>query len=167
MKAPSPLWPVAAILLLLPGCAPGGEFPSLALRSAEGNLSFEEPERPPVTVARDPEVMARIEALERQAAEGQRAFETMAPSVGAHVAAAGAAQSDSWIAAQEAVSRLEAARGPTTRALADLDRLRLDRAAIPTNAADFAAIEDAMVRISRMAESQRSQVQQYVTRLAR
>lgn len=167
MRAPPPHWPSVAILLFISGCAPDGEFPSLAMREAERNLSFEEPERPPVTVARDPEVTARIQSLEHQAAEGNHAFEAMAPSVEDRVAAAGPGGSDAWVAAQEAVSRLEAARAPTTRALADLDRLRIDRAAMPTNAADFAAIEDAMDRIGRIAEAQRDRVQQFVARLAR
>ena len=45
-------------------------------------------------------------------------------------AAAGAAvASERWVVAQQAISRLTATRAPLTAALADIDRLYLDRSA--------------------------------------
>ncbi len=46
----------------LSGCAVQGPFPSLAARPEEGLISLAEPVRPPVTVAPDPALWARLSA---------------------------------------------------------------------------------------------------------
>ena len=54
--------------------------------------------------------------------------------------AAGAAGSDAWVQAQEAISRVEAARETGISALAELDRYVATRADEPTNQADHEAL---------------------------
>ena len=69
--------------------------------------------------------------------------------------AAGPPQSESWIAAQQALSAAQAAREPTTRALGDIDALAAGTIAETggISAADRAAIESsgwAVTTIDRM-----------------
>lgn len=146
------------VIVLLAGCVPAGDFPSLAPRPAERALSFEDPARPPQAVASDPVLQGRIAELSRMAAEGERGFDAELGSTTAAVAADGAEGSDAWVTAQQAISRLEAARAPTTRAIAELDRLRIDRTGMPTNESDFASIEAAIVSAERLAEDQQARL---------
>src|SRR5688500_16718120 len=97
-------------LLTLGGCAPSDGFPSLAMRPVELQRSFEEPERPPVIVPSDASLLARIQALRGEAGSGDSAFEAAWPAAQAAVGRAGGRESESWIEAQQALSRLEAAR---------------------------------------------------------
>jgi Xaa-Pro aminopeptidase len=62
-------------------------------------------------------------SLIEQARTGDAAFAPAAADAERLVAAAGAAQSESWIAAQQALSAAIAARKPTAVALADVDTL--------------------------------------------
>jgi hypothetical protein len=151
----------------LAGCVPGEGFPSLAPRPAERNLSTEEPVHPAVEVPGDPALRARVAELERQAAEGNRAFDAAYGATEAAVAAAGPAGSDSWVAAEQALSRLEMTRGPTTRALAELDQLAIDRAETPTNAEDFALINAALASVDLVAAGQQQRWDRLHARLER
>ena len=138
----------------LAGCVAADGFPSLAQRPAERNISIEEPVRPAVDVPSDPALRAQIVQLLAQAADGNRAFYSALAPAQAAVAAAGGAGSESWVEAQQALSRLEATREPTARALAELDRLALARAELPTNEGDFAAISAAIAEAGRIAADQ-------------
>jgi len=167
MQRPLPCWPgLAAAALALAGCVPGDDFPSLAPRPAERDLSTEDPERPQVAVPDDPGLRAGVEALRAEAAAGERAFEAAYPAAAAAVAAAGPPESDGWVAAQQALSRLEAARARTMRALAELDRLAVAGADRPTSAADFAAIEAAIAAAGRLATGQQQRFDGLRTRLS-
>ena len=158
---------VPAAVAALAGCAPAQNgFPSLALRPAELETSIEEPRRPTVEVPSDPQLRARIAELERQAAEGERSFGAALAPTEAAVARAGAAGSESWIEAQQALSRLESTRAPTTGALAELDQLALARAEVPTNGEDFAAINVALNGVERIADSQKQRWESLRARLA-
>ncbi len=155
MKLLLPLFPVALLApLALAGCAASSDFPSLAMRPAERELSTEEPVRTPVMVASDPALLTRLAELRRLAAEGQSDFAAALEPARRAAAAAGGARSESWIIAQQALSRLEESRGPTSRALAELDRLRLQRAALPTAQGDFDEVEAAFAEVARLAEAQ-------------
>ncbi len=120
----------APLLLLLSACAaqPAGE-PSLAPRAAEAI----DPRVPipgdVVSGPADAALASRIADLLAQVRAGDAAFAAAAQDAQALVAAAGPAESDSWIVAQEALSALVAARGPVTRAIADLDALAATRIA--------------------------------------
>ena len=103
--------------------APGGPYPSLQPRAGEAVDPRVPVPRPmnerPVT----PALASRLAALLAQAREGDAAFEPAADQAQKLAEAAGPAQSEGWIAAQEALTAAIAARGPTTNALADIDTL--------------------------------------------
>ena len=143
-----------AAILALAGCTtPGGPTPSLAPRAAEAL----DPRAPVVaataTQPADPALAARLAELVSRAHQGDAAFTTAAAEAQRLAAAAGAPQSESWILAQQALSRAVAAREPAARALGDIDALTqaqlarnggiapADFSAIEAAAADVAAIE--------------------------
>jgi hypothetical protein len=100
-----------------------------------------------------PSLAARLADLVGQARSGEAAFEPAAAAAEQLAAAAGARQSESWIAAQQALTAAIAAREPTARALGDIDGIAAsmletqrgiapnDLAAIKSAAADVAAID--------------------------
>ena len=156
----------AAAALTVGGCVPEGGFPLLAPRPGERDLSVEEPVHARVPVADDAALRARVAELTAQAAEGDRAFESAYPPAASAVAAAEARESDLWVVAQQALSRLEAARTPTTRALAELDGLAVARAATPTSDADFALIAETKAAVERIAAAQQSRFDALQARLS-
>ncbi|HEY0115848.1 MAG TPA: hypothetical protein VGB54_09010 [Allosphingosinicella sp.] len=131
--------PALLLLATLAGCATGGEFPSLAPRPVE-QLSMEEPIRVDPPVAPDPAFRGRVAALLGQARQGDEAFEAAYARALPLVRGAGPSGSDSWVQAQEAISRVEAARLVTSGALAELDRLAGERADEPTSGEDHQAM---------------------------
>jgi hypothetical protein len=159
-----PRWPIIpatfALCLLLAGCAAGGSYPSLLPRAAEtGDTAPAPPPAPPVA-ASDPAIAARLTQLVEQSRQGQQQFETALGAADAQVARAGAAGSESWIAAQQAVSRLESARTPTVNALAELDAMAKTRAeaGIATAQADLGAIGSAEEQVRALAEAQEREI---------
>ena len=81
--------------------------------------------------------------------------------------AAGPQASDSWVEAEQALARLEGTRAPTTRALAELDRLALERAQMSTNAQDFAAIYAALASVDLIVDRQQQRWDRLRARLER
>lgn len=148
---------LALLVLLLPGCAPKGAFPSLGVRPVE-QLSFDEPVREAPVVAVDSELAKRIAELSGQAKRGQSNFDALLPAARSRASAAGGMGSESWIEAQQALSRLEAARTLTVSALAELDRLAIERAATPTNAAQSQELSNALERANSLAQVQQAEV---------
>lgn len=147
----------AVLLSLLPlaaaGCATGGDFPSLAPRAIE-QLSFEEPIKVDPPVAPDPSLLGRANALLAEARAGDAAFEIALGQAQQRARGAGPTGSDSWVQAQEAISRVEAARLRTTTALADLDRFIADNSEDPVNDEIWAGIEGARTAAQTMAANQ-------------
>jgi len=154
-----------AALPLVAGCAQQGDFPSLLPRPVE-QLSTDEPVRPDPMVAPDPALDAEIDRLLSLARKGSADFEAALPSARSSVGAAGTRESESWVVAQQALSRLEAARGETVTALGDLDRLALRRAALPTNAGQYRALLDAVETAERLARAQQAEIDQLRARLS-
>ena len=105
-------------LLALAGCVREDGFPSLAQRPAELNRSMEAPVRPALDVPSDPVLRARVAALRSEADEGERSFAAALGAAEAAVSRAGASGSESWVEAQQALSRLESTRTTTSRARA-------------------------------------------------
>lgn len=126
------LIPAVAVSLSLSGCAAaqGAGAPSLAKRPVEGRLNVAPP---PVVVAPPgplPDDLAgRLARWESDGAAGQQAFSAERDVAVRLVGAAGGAPvaSESWVVAQQAISRLVAARAPLTAALGDIDRLYVER----------------------------------------
>lgn len=155
----------AAAGLLLAGCVSQGPYPSLAPRPEESNFSTAEPVRPEPSVADDAQLRSRVGALVAQSLEGLSAFDTAYPAAERAVAAAGAAGTEGWSEAQQALSRLEAARSRTTTARAELDRIALERAGMPTSAADLQFVERALAESDRIISNQRYRLEQLRSRL--
>lgn len=104
--------------------------PSLAKRSVEGRFDV----APPAVVVAPPgplpaDLGGRLARWESDAAGAQQAFAAEHNAAASLVAAAAGAPvaSERWVVAQQAISRLVATRAPLTAALADIDRLYLDR----------------------------------------
>jgi hypothetical protein len=146
-----------ALLALAAGCAPEGSFPSLAPRAVE-RLSGEEPVRAQPSVPADPALSAEVAEILERARRGQTDFEAALPAARSAVARAGAPGSDAWVEAQQAVSRLEGARAETAAAVTQLDSLSIERAASPTNAADFQALLGAVEIAQSLADAQKAEI---------
>lgn len=157
---PRPAAALAAALaaLAVAGCVTEGPFPSLQPREAELDISTEEPVREPADVAPDPALAARAAELLALARAGERDFEAVYPAAAAAARGAGGFGSESWVLAQQALSRAEAARGETMRALAALDLLAVERADLPTSPEDFAAVLAALERTETIAAAQEARL---------
>jgi hypothetical protein len=153
-----PLLPLIA--LGLGACAaPATRPPSLAPRTSEAI----DPRVPVVNAATvqsaDPELAQRLSQLLAEARAGDAAFRRALGEAQRIAGAAGPRQSESWIAAQQALSAAVAARGPTTRALGDIDALGAARLARlgGLGSGDFAALTAASAEVAaidrRQAES--------------
>lgn len=140
--------------------AQGAAAPSLAKRPVEGRFDV----APPVVAVEPPGPLPADLAgrLARWDADGTSAQQAFAAERGATVSivtqAAGApVASERWVVAQQAISRLIAARAPLTGALADIDRLYLERSvdeaidglpdiyALRERLADIASGQDAII----------------------
>ena len=121
----------AVLCLLLTACSttPRAGEPSLAPRAAETSDPRVPIPSEVVAGPADPALASRIAALMAEVRSGDAAFQSAAGNAEALAAAAGPAQSESWIVAQEALSGLVAARGPVSKAIADLDALAATRLA--------------------------------------
>jgi hypothetical protein len=149
------------LFLALTACASaGGPYPSLQPRAAEAI----DPRVPVVRPINDRPVTAALEAqlaaLVGQARAGQAAFEPAAADAERLASAAGPPQSESWIAAEQALSAAIAARGATANALGDIDSLSAtllqSQGGIAPN--DLAAIKRAAVEISAIASRQAERI---------
>ena len=144
-------------LLLLAGCVARGDYPSLAPREGEG-LAIEEPVREAPAVPDDAQLRARIAALVEEARQGARSFGALYGEAGRAVSRAGAEGSDSWVEAQQAISRLEAARLQTGRAAVELDQLDLARADQATSADDQLVLQTAITEVGTIAADQQARI---------
>lgn len=150
--------------LLLSACAGGvgsGEAaPSLAHRPVEGRLNVAPPTVPVTPPGPLPTDLAgRLARWQSDATAAQQAFAAERGNAASLVSSAAGAPvaSERWVVAQQAISRLIAARAPLTGALADIDRLYLDRSideeidglpeiyALRDRLADTASAQDAVV----------------------
>ena len=115
----------AVLCLSLSACTtpPAGHEPSLAPRAAEAIDPRVPIPSEVIAGPADPALAARITDLLAQVRSGDAGFQAAVPNAEQLAAGAGPAQSESWIAAQQAVSALIAARAPVTKAVSDLDGL--------------------------------------------
>lgn len=160
--------PLLIMLLLLSACSSaGGPYPSLQPRSAEAIDPRLQPVRPINDRPVSPALAAQLAALVNQARSGEESFEPAAAQAEQLAASAGAAQSEGWIAAQEALTAAIAARGPTAVALADIDTLSATmlqaQGGIAPN--DLKAIETAAAEVSRIARGQTDRIDAIKKRL--
>jgi hypothetical protein len=160
---------VCLALLTLSACtAPGGPYPSLHPRAAEAI----DPRVPVVRPVNDrpttPALASRLSALVDQAQRGNAAFDGAASQAERLAAAAGAPQSEGWIAAQEALTAAIAARTPTVQALGDIDEIAATalqtQGGIAPN--DLAAISRAAALVGSLDQRQAERIKVLKERLA-
>jgi hypothetical protein len=164
----SPRLALAAALALasLSACARPGDFPSLAPRPIEKALAESEEEPAPQPPADDPQLPARLDAFVQAGRRGQAAFEAALPAARAAVARAGAPGSDSWVEAQQALSRVEAGRAAVAGALSDLNDYAVAQAkARPLGPGDSRRIGEATEALQRIAAAQQREVEALQARL--
>jgi len=145
----------------------GGPYPSLQPRSAEAIDPRIQPVRPmndrPVTRA----LAAQLATLIAEAHAGDSNFQPAAATAERLAAAAGAPQSEGWVAAQEALSAAIAERKPTSTALADIDSL--GARALQTNGGiapnDLAAIQAAAAEVGSLDQRQSDRIKAIQQRL--
>ncbi len=155
MPALRPPFAILVPLLLAAGCAAPGPYPSLAPRPAEKAYAEDAEERKPTPQPDDPALAAEIDRLLAAGRAGAAEFGKAFPAAEAAASAAGGAGSDSWIEAQQALSRLESARARTTAALADLDRLAVERTSAGTlGSGDSERRRAAAAEMQALADSQ-------------
>lgn len=159
---------IPVLLASLAGCAANGPFPSLAPRPIEQALANDTPAPPPPLIPSDPAVSARIEALERRARAGDRAFTPALATARAAVGNGGAAGSEGWVAAQLAVSRAQAERGETTAALGELNALAVSLAAAtpPASQIDLARAVATLEEVKGIAGAQEAALAALTRRLS-
>lgn len=149
-------WRIIGLVLLATSCSPGGlTEPSLAPRAAEAI----DPRLPvPDNVFQgslDAKLARRLGELVGAVRGGIASFNSREAEATRLAGAAGGSESESWIAAQQSLSRLVEQYGVTTRAAADIDELAssevgterwiepADREAIAAAASEVAAISKA------------------------
>jgi hypothetical protein len=158
---------LATIAALAACSTPQSTAPSLAPRAAEAidpRVPVDNPVRSgPVEAG----LAAHLAALLDQVEAGDAAFRDAAAAAERAAAASGAPQSESWISAQQALSVAMAARGPTTRALGDIDGLAATALATKggMSAADLAAIRSAAARASEVDRVQAARIKALEARL--
>lgn len=160
--------PVFAAIGSLAACStPQGPTPSLAPRAAEAvdpRVPVNNPVRSePVSAT----LAAHLAALLDQVKAGDAAFRDAADTAERLTAAAGPPRSESWISAQQALSVAHAARGPTTRALGDIDGLAATALATKggMSAADLAAIRSAASQASKVDQAEAARIDALEARL--
>jgi hypothetical protein len=150
--------PAHRVAACLAGCVTQGPFPSLAPRPAEQEDWTEEPSHAAPAAPDDATLRQRVAALVAEAHEGARAFAADLPAAERATAHPGAEGSDSWVEAQQAISRLEAARARADEAATELHQLRLARTGQPTSAADLGAIDAAIDEVEGIVARQQQQL---------
>jgi hypothetical protein len=150
-------FPALLAAALLAGCVAQGPFPSLAPRPDE-LMAIEEPVREAPRAADDAALRTRVAALLEEVRAGARGFDADHEAARRAAARSGPTGSDAWVEAQQAISRLEAARGRTMAAAAELHQLALDRADVPTSDEDRRLIEAAIAEADRVAAGQQARI---------
>ncbi|HWI84795.1 MAG TPA: hypothetical protein VNT42_00535 [Sphingomonas sp.] len=162
-----PILSASLAILSLASCGTSISAPSLDQRPVEKQpISMPETDPREAETPADAALISRIAAIVAAAETGDKAFASQRARAEEAVArATGAAPgSDAWIAAQEALTALESARGPARDAAADVDALRQDSAsAAPGNRA---AIDNAAARVGQIDRAQRAAIAALAGRLS-
>jgi hypothetical protein len=158
--------PLAA--LLLAACAASGPFPSLAMRDVEREFAIEAPPSPVPLIPSDPATAARIGQLVGAGQAGDADFQQALAAAQPLATRAGAAGSESWVVAEQAASRVQAARSRTVDALADLDAIaiRLAAARPAASQTDIAAAVAAAQTIQALSDRQQEALDALRARLS-
>ena len=148
-------------ILVLTACgAPGGPYPSLHPRAAETIDPRLPVERPINEKPVSGELAGRLSTLVAQARNGSAAFDSAAAAAERLAGDAGGRTSESWIAAQQALTAAIAARAPVTGAAGDIDAIAATalqtKGGIAPN--DFAAIQKAAEEVAGLNDRQAARI---------
>ena len=150
--------------LAVGACARQGDFPSLAPRAVEQPRA--DIVAPPPGATTDPAIQSRLSASLAKAKGTESDFDKALATARTATAQAGAYGSDSWIAAQMAIARLERTREPVQVALTELtDQQRL--VLLAQSGDDQAAVAATMSAVSALDRAQGDAVQALLARLSR
>jgi hypothetical protein len=158
-------------IVLVAGCsAPrSGSEPSLAPRAAEAiDPRLPIPDEMPSGPV-DRALAARLQALVASAHANVSVFDAGEAEASRLAAAAGPMASESWIAAEQALSRLVSAYGTTTQAAAEIDALASDRLERHRwiSPADREAITAAASEVATISDRQAAAIDRVKQQLAR
>jgi hypothetical protein len=159
-----------SIVSLAAACSvPPMTEPSLAPRVAEAiDPRVPVPDTVPTGTV-DPALAARLEALVSAARAGAPEFEARAAEADRLAVAAGPMASESWVAAEQALSRLVEQYGVTTGAAADIDALASARLESQhwIRPADQGAIAAAATQVAAISAPQADAIERIKEQLAR
>jgi hypothetical protein len=149
----------ALALLALAGCASTSErFPSLSIRPGEKTETAEEgtPAAPAVASTVSSAGAQRLQAIAARIDQANTTFDTTAASARIVVARSGPAGSETWVAAQEALSTLSTANADLATAINDLDDLSRDlvTSAAPSASAELTAASELTARAVALQSAQ-------------
>jgi hypothetical protein len=151
---------LSPVLILTACSAPGGPYPSLQPRAAERIDPRLPVERPINDKPVSGQLAARLSTLVEQARGGSAAFDSAAAAAERLTGNAGLRTSESWIAAQQALTAAIAARAPVTGAVGDIDAIAATalqtKGGIAPN--DFAAIQQAAEEVGGLNERQAARI---------
>jgi hypothetical protein len=124
---------------------------------------------PVLSATADAALLNQLSGIEARARSGHSKFFAAAALARAAASSAGASGSESWIAAQQALSALVATRAPVTRALAEIDELAAARVQRLGGiaAADLRAIQSAAARVGELDRSEAGLINQLQAQLRR
>lgn len=162
--------PFLLLVLILSGCAAKGEFPSLAHRPIEAkatDLLADPAVKPQPALPSDPALAARIAAARQAAFDSAPAFDAALATAQTAASRAGEAQSESWIAAQMAVSAAEHTRDPVKTALADLDSVVRTLMTERPTSPDLATVQQAIADVKMLDSRQNAALQAVIGSLSR
>ena len=158
---------IVALGLILGGCS---QVEDPILRLAADCESIDprvQPVRPMNDRPVKPALAAQLSALVDEARFGNAAFQPVIATAERLAASAGAAQSESWIVAQEALTTAIAARSPTANAQGDIDAIGAsalqNQGGIAPN--DLRAIDGAADEVATIARNQTDRIDAIKKRL--
>ncbi len=156
-------------ILTITACAAPTNAPSLAPRPAEAIDPRVPVPEPVLATNPDPALVARLDSLVVQAQAGDAAFAPLAEQARTLARASGAAQSESWVVAQQALSAAIAARRPVAQAVGDVDAMAADTVDSlgGIGAANLKAIKSAAARIAEIDNREAASVSAIQALLAR
>ena len=147
-----------------------GQYPSLARRAVELRAAapVETSPTPALPEPATADLATAFAALRNDAGRGDTAFAAELARSRALIESArgSASESEAWVQAQIRVSALDSARAPSTLALAEVDRLTVERG-VAGNAAGAAELASLQVEVAAMVERQNRTLDQLLAMLAR
>lgn len=162
--------PLMLAMVALSSCtSPGGPYPSLQPRAAEAIDPRVPVPDPPVATTPNAALVDQLNGYVGEAQSGDRDFQPLAERARELAGSAGPRESESWIAAQQALSAAIAARAPVAHAVGAIDALGGQRiqAAGGIGPANLAAIDAAAAKVGEIDHRETALIDQIQARLAR